>query len=43
MRSITELRAGIEQIATGDLTTHIVLATQDETHLIAQQANAMAQ
>ena len=43
MQSITELRKGIEQLATGDLTTHIKLATCDETHLIAQQANAMAQ
>lgn len=43
MQSIIELRKGIEQLATGDLTTHIKLATCDETHLIAQQANAMAQ
>jgi len=43
MQSITELRKGIEQLATGDLTTHIKLATCDETHLIAQQANAMTQ
>ncbi|MFA5627730.1 MAG: methyl-accepting chemotaxis protein [Thiohalomonadaceae bacterium] len=43
LRSITELRAGLGQIAAGDLTTHIVLATRDETHLIAEQANAMAQ
>ncbi|NLW04681.1 MAG: methyl-accepting chemotaxis protein [Pseudomonadaceae bacterium] len=43
INAIIELRAGIEKIAAGDLTTHIKLATRDETHLIAIQANAMAQ
>lgn len=43
MSAITELKSGIEQLATGDLTVSIVLAARDETQLIAKQANAMAQ
>lgn len=41
LKSITELRSGIQQVAEGDLTVRVNLATRDELRQIAGQVNEM--
>lgn len=43
MQSVSELRAGAKELASGNLRERIALSARDELHLVADQFNEMAQ